>query len=868
MFFKKRLWLFLLFLTCSIQQVIACSLPAEPCAAIVPVKSKESGMMMVTEGKTFFYLVPQGTSAAFKVVWDPAAHNTGGNLQTDKYDWCTKAGIAREVDTDAPNGYGYFPAQAMADFFEVQGKGKVVEAFTRTTGISTGDAFIAGDLGPYLTLSGFAKPGQDSEVSTIGGTATEYPDSGLFPLTGISDEPVEPSIDDVFPNSLRKNSTVPITYEGSTIDVFKVSDDKAIQISGEGLLIEDIQIDLTDIEVGDYLAYIVAGNEATNVEIESDPSLPVLSDGKDGVSGPDFSVTFNIPTFNGNKESSKVKFKVWAPGAGFEITNIYWAWEEKVFKKSSETRVTKPAEYDDEGNLISPEETTTKEVWKHETDYKCSEQLELKVKKPAAEAGSTDFIVYDTMGPIAARFKTEPDQKEFAQTGETTLGFTLEVLDTNPYFSEEFTEVFNTDEYGEKKVSQKKDNLGIQVYYTYPCYEYTAAADLDMMNLRSDGYGLADLENLSNKTARFKSYKYTPKWVWKRAQVSVTKIDPSEKLDGSSGKYAGSLSTVRGTITIQQPNPWHQCNSGPADGFSSPEPVFKVFAISKDSAGIPCMLYDGIKEAVGDSLVAESADPNSGSITQAYDPSDDTTLIPIGEGLDFIPDPVIPTDNWSNLAFLKAKDEIDPEIQVVVFDTRTNRYHLFGTKKNVDAEFSNFGANSFVEDYSSVPSLPYLDKDELIDKAHEFKDLDDLNGLFDTYIKGPDAISTVTDDSKVGYVCQKNNRLVFYIRAFDNINTCKPDKNFGIKTLKYEITDKDGKVSDDIPTTNMMQAIEHVFRFENVDSSGGTPNPMYSLKVTAEDYSGNDRDLILNIAVMGRKLDIRTLEERRKRFED
>ncbi|MEW6709616.1 MAG: hypothetical protein AB1403_07290 [Candidatus Riflebacteria bacterium] len=861
MFYMKRLWILLLISTLCPVSINACSLPAEPCAAIVPINSGGAGMEMITEGNTFFYLVPQGTTASFRTVWDPAAHNTGGGLQKDKYDWCTKAGIAFEPGADKPNGYGYFPASAMADFFEIQGKGNVVEAFTRTTGVSTEDAFIAGDLGPYLTLSTFAKPGQESEVSTIGGTATEYPDEGLFPLAGLSNEPVEPAIDSVFPNHLKSNSTVPITFEGSTINVYKVSDDKAIQIMNEGLLIEDIQIDLTDIEVSDYKAFVRSGNEACNVEVESAPQLPLSATGEDGAPGPDYSITFNIPTFNGDKEASKVKFKVWAPGAGFEITHIYWAWEEKVFNKDSETRVTTPAVYDASGTLVTPEVKTTKEVWKQEAGIKkCSEQLKLKVIKPAAEAGSTDFIVYDTKGPIAAKFTTNPTEQSFAETGQTTMPFVLEVLDTNPYFKEAFNTTI-----GSFNFNQSVDNLKLNIYYTYPCYQFSSEGGLSMDALKTGGYGLADLENLSNKTASFKSYKYEPKWVWKRANVTGLSISASTKKPGSTGRHAGSLNTIYGTVAIQQPRPWHQCNdSTSADGKSSPEPKFKLFAISNDSQGLPCMQYASVF-GIGESLVSDTAKPDAGSDSEAFSPSDGS-VIPVGELLDKIPSPGIPTSSWSNLAFMKAKDEIAPEIQVVVFDTRTNKYHMFGTKENVDATFSNFGSNGFDDDYSSGV-LPYLGKKDAIDGEHKFTEISDLNGLFDTYLSGANAISTVADDTNVGYVCQKNNRLVFYIRAFDNINTCDASKKFGVSSIDYTIQDKDGTVSDSISTSDMMKAIEHVFRFENIDA-GGAVSPEYSLTVNASDFNGNSREFKLAIAVMGRKLDIRTLEERRKRIDD
>jgi hypothetical protein len=64
----------------------------------------------------------------------------------------------------------------------------------------------------------------------------------------------------------------------------------------------------------------------------------------------------------------------------------------------------------------------------------------------------------------------------------------------------------------------------------------------------------------------------------------------------------------------------------------------------------------------------------------------------------------------------------------------------------------------------------------------------------------------------------------------------------------------------------MLKPIEHVFRFENVDNDGAV-SPEYYLEVNATDHSNNSRNFKLNIAVLGKKLDIRTLEERRKRID-
>jgi hypothetical protein len=90
-------------------------------------------------------------------------------------------------------------------------------------------------------------------------------------------------------------------------------------------------------------------------------------------------------------------------------------------------------------------------------------------------------------------------------------------------------------------------------------------------------------------------------------------------------------------------------------------------------------------------------------------------------------------------------------------------------------------------------------------------------------------------------------------------------KNFGISSLNWSIQDKEAAYNDSgsISPTDMMSAIEHVFRFENA-----TSGPEYNLTVTAKDYSDNERTFKLEIVVMGRTLDIRTLEERRNRFND
>ena len=64
---------------------------------------------------------------------------------------------------------------------------------------------------------------------------------------------------------------------------------------------------------------------------------------------------------------------------------------------------------------------------------------------------------------------------------------------------------------------------------------------------------------------------------------------------------------------------------------------------------------------------------------------------------------------------------------------------------------------------------------------------------------------------------------------------------------------------------------ENVFRQENYDKNGNLKAGMqpYKVLVTAKDNANpvNERNFELDIAVLGRTLDIRTLEEKRERVE-
>jgi hypothetical protein len=757
----------------------------------------------------------------------------------------------------------------MAEFFEVKGNGNLIEALSRE-GFSVDDGFFPALFGPYTTLSGFANPGT---ISSIGGQADDYPSSGLFDFPDFSDIEIDSSIDDMFPSSLKHNITIVTSFEGDTKKAYKVSSTRAVVISdmSTGLLLQDVDIQLKSITVDSYKAHLVAGS----VEVDSTPTIPWTTDGRSGTPNPPdgFNISFFTPSFTGDVGSSTIKFKVWAPAAGFEFTNVYWVWKETIYKKSNETRETSPevvipAVLDADGNVITPAEvipaeTVTKVVWKEDGVNMCSEQLKIVSIKDPAAVGTTDFIVYDTVGPAASQFEVkksadEPTNTNFADDGETALEFDLLVADTNPFFSNEFAGELATNKEGQKiPYPQAHDKVALKIFYTYPVYNFSPKSDITMENLRNDGYGLVDLQDLSVKSPIFKTYEYETQWRWKEAEVTEFTVENSAPK--GSPKYNGSETRIKGKMLIKQPKPWHEVNDNDPTANSDPLPKFKVMAIAKDSAGHACMLYDQVAASDDATTYAAKGD---GADPEAYNPQTGAS-IPAGSFASRI-GTSIDKNRWSNLAYLKSTDTTAPEIQVIVFDTRTNKYHLFGCKDGTDAEFSEFGTVNKT-DYST--DYPYLGSNiSVIDDGHKFESLTDLDALYTRYISNDPAVSTVADaaDKNLGFVCQKNSRLVFYIRAFDNINMTDRNKKFGVKTLNFTITDKDGPLpTKDISNlSDILKAQEHVFRFDNVDSSP------YNLSVTATDYANNERTLSLDIAVMGRSLDIRTLEERRKRFFD
>ncbi|GAB4269973.1 MAG: hypothetical protein Kow0029_06400 [Candidatus Rifleibacteriota bacterium] len=862
--------------------VYSCSLPAEPTANAVPVKNPD--MKLVEEGNYFYYLVPEGTTAQLKILWDPARHNSG-SLSAGEYKGV--AGIAA-IDTtvDAPNGYGFFELAAMSEFFSVKGRrGDLKEAFSRDSGADLGADFVPDmSMGPYPLLSSFAKPGQEQEFSIIDNKSGSFPEASVVTPSFESAIEVTPAVNDKLPcrdwlgepEDLKLEDGSIVSLKLYTVNVGGV--EKKVYIHDCCLDIQNLDITVTEIEPEKYKAYIVDGNEAAKVYTMGLPVMPDNS--KDGTPGPTMNVTFVTPTMNGDKESSKIKVKVYAPSAGYVLKNMFWCWNERVYVQKTVTTSTPKVDADGnpvldaDGNPVM--ETTSNTFWEVEDENKTSVELELTVYKPAKSGAYSAYIVYDNKHPVASDFKIVGEPK-FSESGPSTFNYEMRLIDTNPYVDK----VFSSSLAGvDMSQSTAKETLGVEIFYSYCTYDYEGA-EADLNSLKN-GYGLAELADRSGTSPNFKTYKVKsgePKWFWKAATVESANLTLVNKIS-EGGRYCGAEYKITGTFTVDNVKPWHACTEGTP---SDPVPEFKVFAMARDtrvSPSTPFVLYDGIVN-----WVKANQDVQSDVAAEVIGADDGTYWVvnpanggDIEQGSEDEYGLIEDKASWGDASkwqkyrncFLKCTDDVGPEIEVVIFDTRTNKYHVYGTaggatNPDVAGGFCNMTSRTGDTKYTTGP-FPYLGKESAIAAAHDFKGfVPSVDNLFTRILSGADAICTVSNADKdiKGFVCQKNTRLVFYARAFDNINGHK--NGCGVQSISGTVENGEETITFNPDSSCSLGATECLFRFENATSAGcGAP---YKLHVEATDYNGHTRNLDIDIAVIGRKLDIRTLEERRNRVD-
>lgn len=868
----------------------ACELPAEPTAAIVPNKELiDSGKVKIVNNPdgTCYFLVPDNTSIKMHIVWDPYDHN-GGNLQ-GKYDWVAKpdkGNVAPDPNVPATLDHAYFPLAAMSQFFTVSGnRNSIIEAFNRANGGGIeGNRFMSDNsMGPNMLLSNsFVKPGQEGAVSILDDQRAEgYPSTSSLCSPSGSDLDVT-EVDEILPNDgalfTTKTLDPPVTFTEDS----KTYEKTVKYLFGRaGMFLGEVNIGVTQLRNEDYKAYIVAGEP----NVWMDDSLPILPEGETGGLGNELGVVnvkFPTPTIGAEHP---IKLKVNAPSAGFELTNIFWCWEEETTVKVASGS---------DGFVIDPDNPKC-----GVTVQKCSVGLKVTVNKPAAGSGFTAFRVYNTRAPIAS--KLELVNPPTYVCGDTTVSvpFKLTVYGSDPFADKTFAGGLTGKDSAGNTFTIKHDVDGmkssIKMFMSYPVQDFTSVSDIsvnDFYDLQKINLGLLDFQD--PKAPSWKGFYYDQKWVWMPASsTSITSAAFTQlKADGET-TLAGGYWTILGTAVFGVQVPPHFSNDGPgaslaysahgkeypAPGSPDPEKLWKVFAITGDASGFKSPLYDEVVAAADPNVVRESAGQElDEGVVQLDDPTNVLqkfynqspplkTRLPAECQIDTT------QYKWQHYAYLKcADDNTPPEIQLIVFDTRNNLYHIFGTKAGGDGKIAapnpSYGAYRDAKPYSDTDNQAI--KNNLKFEA--------FNGnLYDRFIdqNKVGGASALTETALVGngFVCQANTRLIFYIRAWDNMNTFMDTKNFGVEKISYVVKD-DNKASADTPpsvtdasydpATLMRNPPFWQFRVPNVN--GGTPDGKeYSITVKAKDYSGKEQELVLKIYAVGSDLNIRSLEEKRIR---
>ncbi len=875
---KLWIWLTVLFVGCGVASS-ACSLPAEPMAAALPMTSDPNVKMVMTGPASWYYLVPEGTVVSLKIVWDPYDHNSP-SPKPDKWDWCAKKGVVgasgimqpnpTTVSYDAHSGPRFYDLNAMASFFSsLSAMGDAVgDEFGATPSNQMKDAGIFSPS--YLLKAAFVKPGNNSNATINSGDRVPgYPSTSSICSPSCNDEPIE-TLDSEVPND---SGAFTQFTAGPTVDTSASPQTKTtysyVPLSAK-LYLGDVKIDAQCPPLENYKAYILEGGP--NVWADSDglPSGPAGFTGGLGNPSGIISTSFWVPTLGAT--SDVIKVKVNCPSAGFVIKNMGWAWEEKVIIHTASS-----TDIDGDGALndFVPGQNIS------ETVKKCSVGLQCFVFKGTKGAGHTAYKVYDNRPPVASTFKitTPPTITKGQKMGQ--FGFEMKMADSNPFGDKPVTVSAPSFSF-KHDINDVKNS--IKIYYSYPVYEYVEKSGLAEGDLCTANAGL--LDESSSGAATWKGLRYKPYWVWKEATGVNVSTSFEQKTDGS-GKLVGGVWTLTGTANFDQPVPWHFSTDmaaysdpdgaeHPSENTDDPKKLIKIFAIGMDSAGKRCVFYDSVAELsdankqkettrLADVDVPEAFDPAAGSPNSSQplvqDYNNKPPLSGVVSGGDWAGAGSGPSGagyKWQKFAYVDSvPDQIKPEIEVFIFDQRKNKYHTFGTKAGGWAKYTDL-APKFDKDYASLSPIPYSDESQLT-TGMQFTTPND--GLFDAFFNTNKSL--VNADMCSQFICQQNTRLTFFVRAWDNINTFQADK--GIDTLTYALVDAATPNTDPRPGGSwtpgaVVDPLPYwTFRAAN---SGGEE---CSFTVNAKDKAGNTQTLRINFKILAEDLNVRSLEEQRYR---
>lgn len=876
--------------------LLACSLPAEPCGAAVPdvTDSEFAAKAKLIPGAVPYFLVPQGTQLKLRIVWDPWDHN-GGKMD-DKYDWvANKGNIPADPKAPVIDGKAYFPLSAMQQFFRVTGNnGSLIEAISRSGSTPPGETFIEETIpgiGPNAMLSaGFVKPGQSGKASIVGGTAPDFPDSSILCSSPSGTDLPLSELDVRLPN-------LSSTYTGDKLSNWqqftmggKTYRKRYQLVPTEGIYAGALDFSLDPPKPEDFKMYVIEDPDP-GVWMQDDlPVLPAGSPGGLGDPSGEVTVNFDTPTLGAG---NPIKIGVSAPGAGYKVKNVFWCWVEQPEAQLG-TDTSDPLDG------VCDSWTPVPAASVNLRSYKCSTGIEMTVLKPSSGSGFTAFHVYDSKKPIASKFTLENAPVLECGKPIPALPFKLVVMDSNPY-ADKTVPALTAQDGTAIKYDKASIKNSLKVYMSYPVYDFKWK-DVTLPDLYSAAKIDVGVFKYTDKLApKWSGMYFETKWVWREATLTVADADikPTQiKADGSP-YWGGMKWEITGTANFGVTAPTHFANDGtvvsanyaaynyPAPGAPDVTKLIKLFAVVKDTAGWECTGYSEVGIINPDTAMdaAGKTYPNAGKpdtgmewkTTYGQQPPL-AAAITAATGLSGDDYP------WQAFAVHKVQDtSTPPELQVIVFDTRNNRYHLFGAKTGGDAKAVDAGTTGF-DAYAKLNPAPYSVTDlGNLTTSMDFQTVNMAN--FDRFVDktgtegGADTLSEAAL-AKAAFVCQQNTRLIFYIRAWDNINTFDvTTKKQGIKQISYSIADWAGDATE-LAAANKTGAYDAVdlmknplvwqFRSPNVDSAstgGGSldASKECSLTVKAQDEAGKEQTLKILFAVLGNDLTIRSLEEKRNR---
>ena len=897
----------------------------------IPIKDAGKIVKLVSDSSTgnFYYLIPEGSKVKMKIVWDPMCHNSGAtgkdwDYKKEQYDYLNDGhieGVKPDNEVQAAGGYNFFPLSAMSEFFKVSGnRNDIEEAFGREMKVSTSDQKVADEygVGPgTLYTNTFAKASTELVIKLTGKKSSNYKDDICDKAVLAKDNTyaVRPVLDE-YEKTESLNAALPGIHMNGTIKekIYILENDKLklqkfkngnpgmdatkiensedlIVYSDSGLEVRNISIALKNPKYEDYKAYIAKNKNNHEIHVEGidyNSEKPIATGENNGY----FNVTFTTPSIdgNGNEDDAVLKIRVNSPAAGYEMNNVFWVWKEQYYERTKEDKKY-TVEGDDEVTEINPSTDTNCLVYKKKGGLKkCSCETMVTFNKAQDAFGYSGYKIYDDCGPISTNLDIANvnESLSFAESDgkaeKTTFKYRISLIDSNPFIEKEIAATgAEKDKF--KDISQNKDRMEVTFYYNYPVYKYRKHSISSLDNLK--GCGLVDFadNNKSGVKADFRTYDYDVQWYWKKAvdvKIDSLKNDEIYK-DIATNRVIGSKSTIEGTFTIDNPKPWHITEDFPLNPDGS---NFAVFAVLKDTAG-NTHLTEVYKANKTETELASANPEDANNFNKkklAVYPNESSTKI-ITANLDEKTAPSLvddlkgqeswDTSYWQNIEHLKSNDKTAPEIQIIVYDTRTNHYHIFGTSDNVAAGFNKFTDTTHTNYASVIDTVPYIGRNTAISNSYLYNTFENMDKLYDAFLKVnvPDykAISTIEEPlNKNGFVCQKGSRLIFYVHAFDNIGFKEPS-NQGVSTLEVKLVDCADGNTGEAKTLTDGTYFENVFRQENYDKNGNLKAGMqpYKVLVTAKDNANpvNERNFELDIAVLGRTLDIRTLEEKRERVE-